>query len=85
MADDTQQLAAQHGFDVRGYAFQARDEDLRKARIVRVGAVQNSIAVPTSEPIHVQRDALHAKIANIIKAAAASDVNVLCLQEAWSE
>lgn len=85
LAEATLQLADQHRFEVQGYAFSARREDLRKPRIVRVGAVQNGIVASTTEPVHVQRDALHAKLTAIIKAAAASDVNVLCMQEAWSE
>lgn len=52
-------------------------------RLVRVGIIQNSIAIATSEPIEQQRLALHHKIKKIIEAAAELDVNVLCLQEAW--
>lgn len=52
---------------------------------MQVGAIQNSIAVATTEPIDIQRDGLHQKLATIIKAASLSGVNVLCLQEAWSK
>lgn len=84
LARETETIASQNDFEVRGYAFSAKPEDLRKPRIVRVAAVQNRIVAPTTEPIHVQRDALHARIATIVKAAAASDVNILCLQELWT-
>lgn len=81
---ETQKLSEQHNFDARGYAFTAEQEEIRKPRIVRIAAVQNSIVEPTTEKVSVQRDALHAKISNIIRAAAASNVNIICLQEAWS-
>lgn len=46
--------------------------------------MQNSICVPTTEPIDKQRDAIHNKIAQVIKAAASANVNILCMQEAWT-
>lgn len=70
---------------MQGYGFYAQPEDLRKPRMVRVACVQNKIVAATTEPVHVQRDALHARISLIIKAAAESDVQILCLQELWSE
>ncbi|KAJ6643344.1 Beta-ureidopropionase, partial [Pseudolycoriella hygida] len=84
LADETKSLAAKYNFEVKGYSFQAKKEDLRKPRIVRVGAVQNRIVAATTEPIHVQREAIFAKIKNIVKAAAASNVNIICFQEAWT-
>lgn len=82
---ETMRLASENNFEVKGYAFYAQPEDLRKPRMVRVAAVQNSIVAATTEPVHVQRDAMHARITTFIQAAAASDVNILCLQELWSE
>lgn len=70
---------------MKGYRFGAEKEHLRSPRIVRVGAVQNSIVTETSAQVDVQRNAIYNKIEKIIKAAANSGVNVLCLQEAWSE
>lgn len=58
---------------------------MRQPRVVRVGAIQNSIAVPTTEPVSVQIKAIYEKIGKIIDGAALAGVNVLCLQEAWSE
>ncbi|KAJ6640019.1 Beta-ureidopropionase [Pseudolycoriella hygida] len=81
---ETLQLAEKYNFDARGYAFTAEEEEFRKPRIVRIAAVQNSIVKPTTETVAVQRDALHEKISKIIQAAAASNVNILCLQEAWT-
>lgn len=51
---------------------------------VQVGAVQHSIVKPTTDSIQAQRDAIFEKIGRIVEAAAASDVNILCFQEAWS-
>lgn len=85
LPDAAIQLGKVNNFDVKGYSFEAKKEDLRKPRIVRVGAIQNTIAVATTEPIHVQRDAIYEKVSKIIKAAALCNVNVLCLQEAWSK
>lgn len=84
MDAQTTELSEQHNFDARGYAFTAETEEFRKPRIVRIAAVQNSIVEPTTEKVSVQRDALHGKIGKIIQAAAASNVNIICLQEAWS-
>lgn len=85
MSKETQKIALENNFEVQAYQFTARKEDLRRPRIVRVAAVQSSIVVSTTEPVNVQRDAIHAKITNFIKAAAASDVNILCMQELWSK
>lgn len=65
------------------YEFQFRQTEPVFAK--QVAAVQNSIVRPTTDPINVQRDAIHIKIQNMIEAAAASNVNIICLQEAWSK
>lgn len=82
---ETKKLSEQHNFDARGYAFTAEPEECREPRIVRIAAVQHAIVEPTTEKVNIQRDALHAKIGKIIQAAAASNVNIVCLQEAWSQ
>lgn len=41
--------------------------------------------LPTTEPVHRQIQANHNKIADILAAAALENVNVLCLQETWSQ
>ena len=46
--------------------------------------MQNSIVAPTTAPFAEQYAAIEAKVGNIIEAAAELDVNVLCLQEAWT-
>ena len=67
-----------------GYRVPAAAEQLRKPRVVRIGAVQNSVALPTTAPFADQYAAIEKKIALIIEAAGAMHVNVLCLQEAWT-
>lgn len=78
-------LAELNGFEVKSFGFDALKEDIRQPRIVKIGAIQNAIASPTTDPIHKQRDAIFNKIGRIIDAAGADGVNVLCLQEAWSK
>lgn len=41
MADETKTLAEKYNFEVKGYSFQAKKEDLRKPRIVRVSSDVN--------------------------------------------
>ncbi|XP_014212582.1 beta-ureidopropionase [Copidosoma floridanum] len=62
----------------------SRAEQLRPPRIVRVGLIQNSIVLPTDAPIKEQRDAIYKKITKYIDHAAKCDVNIVCLQEAWT-
>lgn len=80
-----QKIADANNFVIKSYGFEAIKEDLRKPRIVRIGAVQTSIVAPTSAPVSEQRDKIFEKIGKIIEAAAADNVNILCLQELWSE
>lgn len=80
-----QKIADASNFVIKAYGFEAIKEDLRKPRVVRIGAVQTSIAAPTTAPVSVQRDKIFEKVGTIIDAAALDNVNVLCLQELWSE
>ncbi|XP_035737471.1 beta-ureidopropionase-like [Vespa mandarinia] len=59
------------------------EEQLRPKRIVRVGLIQHSIVLPTTDPIENQRNAIHNKIKEYIDYAATCKVNIICLQEAW--
>lgn len=70
--------------ELKGYSFTAETEDLRPPRRVRVGLIQNSIVLPTTDPVSAQRDALLAKIGQIIGVAHQSGVNIVCMQEAWN-
>lgn len=75
---------ANNNFEIAAYDFPAKKEETRSPRIVRVGIIQHSIAIPTDKPINEQRQAIFQKVVKIINAAAKEGVNILCLQEAWS-
>ncbi|XP_025088934.1 beta-ureidopropionase-like [Pomacea canaliculata] len=77
------QIAQERNFELQGYAFDAKREDVRLPRIVRVGAIQNHIIAPTTSSISEQRDSLHKRICDIAEVAALCGVNILCMQEAW--
>ncbi|KAK6282364.1 hypothetical protein POUND7_016189 [Theobroma cacao] len=76
-------LCSKHDFDLQAFSFSADKELLREPRVVRVGLIQNSIALPTTAPFLDQKKAIFKKLRPIIDAAGASGVNILCLQEAW--
>eukprot|EP01118_Nematostelium_gracile_P016346 TRINITY_DN6747_c0_g1_i1.p1 TRINITY_DN6747_c0_g1~~TRINITY_DN6747_c0_g1_i1.p1 ORF type:complete len:393 (+),score=106.34 TRINITY_DN6747_c0_g1_i1:62-1240(+) len=79
----SQQMADKNNFEVKSYQMEARSEQLRKPRIVKIGLVQNAIVKPTTAPVHDQYKAIEERVEQIIDAAGAAGVNVLCLQEAW--
>lgn len=85
ISDKATKLMKDNNFVVKSFEFQAKKEDLRKPKIVRIGAVQNSIVLPTSDPIYKQRDAIFEKVGKLIDTASLENVNILCLQELWSE
>lgn len=67
-------------FVLQAFRFSADKEFLRQPRVVRVGLIQNSIAVPTTCHFADQKKAIMDKIKPVIDAAGASGVNILCLQ-----
>jgi beta-ureidopropionase len=85
-AADAKALSEQHGFDIRGvYSLMSTvQEQTRAKRIVRVAAVQNSIAAPTHAPVAQQKQAIMDKIEHMITAAGKLGANVACLQECWT-
>ncbi|RAL49448.1 hypothetical protein DM860_012881 [Cuscuta australis] len=76
-------LSEKHDFDLQAFVFRAEKESCREPRIVRVGLIQNSIALPTTAPFLEQKPAIFQKLTPIIDAAGTAGVNILCLQEAW--
>ncbi|XP_068680495.1 beta-ureidopropionase-like [Montipora foliosa] len=77
-------LAEERNFELAGYKFGVQEEQLRKPRIVRVGAVQNKIILPTNAPLANQLSALHGRIKEITDTAALCGVNIICFQECWT-
>ncbi|KAI8472592.1 MAG: carbon-nitrogen hydrolase [Monoraphidium minutum] len=57
---------------------------MRPPRVVRIGLVQNAAPAPTTAPFEEQRQALWDRAEEIINAAGAAGVKILCLQEAWT-
>ncbi len=52
--------------------------------MVKVGAIQNKIVLPTTAPIHKQKLAIMDRIKEIIEIAAMEKTNIVCLQEIWT-
>ncbi|XP_053611873.1 uncharacterized protein LOC128676014 [Plodia interpunctella] len=77
-------LAKDGNFEIRAYDFPAAKEETRHARVVRVGIIQHSVESPTNLPIPKQRQAIFDKIRKVLDAAGTEEVNIICLQEAWS-
>lgn len=68
---------------MQAFSFSADKESLRGPWIVRVGLIQNSIALPTTEPFLNQRGDIFQKLIPMIDAAGSSGVNILCLQVSY--
>ncbi|KAL7206074.1 hypothetical protein ACSBR2_018898 [Camellia fascicularis] len=81
LPDPAKALSSKHDFDLQAFCFHADKELSREPRIVRVGLIQNSIALPTTAPFLDQKRAIFQKVRPIIDAAGAAGVNVLCLQD----
>ena len=84
LPESVQNTASKHDFEVAGYKMTAKEESERRPRIVRIGAIQNKIVLPTDKPIPEQVQSLHDRLKVMIEAAGEAGVNVLCLQEAWT-
>jgi beta-ureidopropionase len=83
LPDAARQLADKEDFDLQGYGIDAAVEQTRAKRIVRIGAIQNKIVLPTDAPIVKQREAIHNRVGQMLHAAHLSGVNIACLQETW--
>jgi len=83
VSHDAQAIANENHFEIQASRFRAIPEQLRAPRIVKIGLVQNSVVLPTTDPLLDQYLAIQNKIEKIIDSAGAMGVNVLCLQETW--
>lgn len=83
ISHEAKSLADREDFDLQAYGIEASPEQTRPKRLVRVGAIQNRIVLPTDVPIAKQRDAIHSRVGKLIHAAFLCNVNILCLQEVW--
>lgn len=84
LSEESKAIAEAKDFELKGYKMECPVDQLRAPRIVRVGAVQNKIILPTDAPISEQLAALHKRIGEIIDVAAKEGVNIICFQEAWT-
>lgn len=82
----TKELFSNDDYQVMKYTLVKKSEcnEINSKRKVIVGLIQHSIALPTTSSIVDQKQGIYNKIANYIKIAADNNVNILCLQEAWS-
>jgi beta-ureidopropionase len=81
---EARKLSEKKDFELKAFGIDAKDEQTRAKRIVRIGAIQNKIVLPTTEPLIKQREAIYERIETMIKAASLMNVNIICLQEAWT-
>jgi len=51
LPEEALKLAEEKNFELAGYKFAVQEEQLRKPHVVRIGAVQNKIVLPTSAPL----------------------------------
>lgn len=85
LPDEAREAAKKGNFDLQGYQIKvAQAEQTREPRLVRIGAIQNTIQKPTTAPVVEQRDAIHKRIDEMLAVAHQCKVNVVGLQEAWT-
>lgn len=84
LAPEAVEMSKSFNFDLQAYSMEAPVEQTRPQRLVRIGAIQNSIVLPTDAPVLKQRDAIFEKIGRLIHAASLMKCNIVCLQEAWT-
>ncbi len=48
---ETQKLAGEGNFELKGYSFTAKNDETQSPRVVRFAVVQNEIVKPTTAPI----------------------------------
>lgn len=51
---EAEEFAKEKNFEIKGYVFDAKAEDIRPQRLVRIGAIQNQIVESTSASITAQ-------------------------------
>lgn len=84
LSKEVTELSKTLDFDLQAYGIDADEEQMRPKKIVRIGAIQNKIILPTDAPIIKQRDAIFERVGKLIHAAYLGGCNIVCLQEAWT-
>ena len=49
--EEAKKLSEKENFDLQAYLINAKPEETRPKQIVRIGAIQNQIVLPTTAPI----------------------------------
>ncbi|XP_047448445.1 beta-ureidopropionase [Mugil cephalus] len=84
LPDCAVEAACERDFELKGYKFDALQEQIRPPRRIRVGLIQNRIVLPTDAPILDQISAIHSRIGEMVEVAAMCGVNIICFQETWT-
>jgi len=83
--EEVTKIANEKDFEVQAYKLSTGvKEHLRPDRKVRIALIQNKFPVATNLPVGEQRDAVHARICEIMEAGAGLGMNIACFQEAWT-
>ena len=68
--EEAAELSSLHNFQIAAYKIPCAAEQTRAPRLVKIGAIQNQIVLPTDKPVLDQVRALHDRI----------KVNLCCLK-----
>ncbi|XP_025834218.1 beta-ureidopropionase-like [Agrilus planipennis] len=71
-------------FEIGSYRIISTPEQVRKARVVRMAALQTKLPLPTTAPVIEMRAAIWKRAEEAIELAAKAKVNIFCLQELWT-
>jgi beta-ureidopropionase len=82
--EEAKLLSEKYNFEVQAFKTPCTPDQRREPRIVRIGCIQNSCPLATTEPLDAQYRAIEAKVEKLLDAAGAMGCNVVCLQEAWT-
>lgn len=83
LPEEAERASVDLDIDLKGFQFLAAQEQLRPARRVKIGLIQNRIVLPTDAPMGDQILKILERIERIAAVAGNSGVNILCLQEAF--
>lgn len=84
LSDSIVEKAKSENYDVQAYHINAQEEELRPPRYVTIGVIQNAIQEPTTAKVIDQIRAIHRRVGSLLDVAGKADVNIVCMQEAWT-
>lgn len=84
LSEEVTSIGEEFKFDIKSYGFECPLEQVRPARVIRVGVFQHETPLATWSPILKQREATFSMANHAISAAGKAGVNVFCFQEAWN-